>query len=112
MVALVLEPAPGSVAALGQPALPAPPAQARGPLPEVLPLPVNAAPADGRPRAGLVTLDQLAVGRLVERAVPALIAHPGQVRASVLGRSFLNRVESWEVRGERLVLRGHERIDP
>jgi len=57
-------------------------------------------------RAAPVTLDQLAVGGIVERAVPALIAQPGQLRTSLLGMSFLNRLESWEVRGDRLVLRG------
>jgi aspartyl protease family protein len=74
---------------------------------EVLSYSVNIDTANGRTRAAPVTLDQLAVGSIVERAVPALIAQPGQLRTSLLGMSFLNRLESWEVRGERLVLRGH-----
>ena len=52
-----------------------------------------------------MTLDRLAVGAIVERAVPALIAQPGQLRTNLLGMSFLNRLQSWEVRGDRLVLR-------
>ncbi|MEX2036258.1 MAG: TIGR02281 family clan AA aspartic protease, partial [Xanthobacteraceae bacterium] len=63
--------------------------------------------ANGRTRAAPVTLDRLAVGDIVERAVPALIAQPGQLRTSLLGMSFLNRLESWEVRGDRLMMRGY-----
>ena len=42
-----------------------------------------------------------------ERDVAALIAQPGQLRQSLLGMSFLNRLEGWEVRGDRLVLRAY-----
>jgi aspartyl protease family protein len=62
--------------------------------------------ANGRTRAAPVTLDRIAVGAIEERAVPALIAQPGQLRTSLLGMSFLNRLQSSEVRGDRLVLRG------
>ena len=62
--------------------------------------------ANGRARAASVVLDRLAVGDIVERSVPALIAQPGQLRTSLLGMSFLNRLESWEVRGDRLIMRG------
>ena len=61
--------------------------------------------ANGRTRAAPVTLDRIAVGAIEERAVPALIAQPGQLRTSLLGMSFLNRLQSSEVRGDRLVLR-------
>ena len=73
---------------------------------EVLSYTVNVDTANGRTRAAAVTLDRLAVGDVVERKVPALIAQPGQLRVSLLGMSFLNRLQSWEVRGDRLVLRG------
>ena len=62
--------------------------------------------ANGRARAASVVLDRLAVGGIVERSVPALIAQPGQLRTSLLGMSFLNRLESWEVRGDKLMMRG------
>jgi aspartyl protease family protein len=100
-VALVLDTGASSVV-LTQDA-----AKAAGLPIEVLSYSVNIDTANGRTRAAPVTLDQLAVGSIVERAVPALIAQPGQLRTSLLGMSFLNRLESWEVRGERLVLRGH-----
>jgi aspartyl protease family protein len=74
---------------------------------EVLSYSVNVETANGRTRAASVTLDRLAVGAIVERSVPALIAQPGQLRVSLLGMSFLNRLESWEVRGDKLLMRGY-----
>lgn len=73
---------------------------------EVLPYTVNIDTANGRTRAAPVTLDRLAVGGLMERSVPALVAQPGQLKNNLLGMSFLNRLQSWEVRGDRLRLRG------
>ena len=73
---------------------------------EVLTYTVNVDTANGRARAAPVTLDRLAVGGIIERAVPALIAQPGQLKTSLLGMSFLNRLESWEVRGDKLMMRG------
>jgi len=63
--------------------------------------------AGGRVRAARVTLDRLAVGKLVELSVPALVVPRGQLKTSLLGMSFLNRLESWEVRPDTLVLRGY-----
>jgi aspartyl protease family protein len=54
-----------------------------------------------------VTLDRLSIGDITERSVPALVAQGGQLRTSLLGMSFLNRLESWEVRGDKLMLRGY-----
>ena len=73
---------------------------------EVLNYTVNIDTANGRTRAAAVTLDRLAVGGLPERSVPALVAQPGQLKRNLLGMSFLNRLQSWEVRGDRLRLRG------
>jgi aspartyl protease family protein len=74
---------------------------------EMIKYSVNIDTANGRARAAAVTLDRLAIGGIVERSVPALIAQPGQLKTSLLGMSFLNRLESWEVRGDRLLLRGY-----
>src|SRR5262249_19179936 len=74
---------------------------------EVLNYTVNVDTANGRARAAPVTLDRIGVGNLVERSVPALIAQPGQLKTSLLGMSFLNRLERWEVRGDKLMLRGY-----
>jgi aspartyl protease family protein len=74
---------------------------------EVLVYNVNVDTANGRTRAAPVTLDRLAVGGLTERSVPALVAQPGQLKNNLLGMTFLNRLESWEVRGDRLRMRGN-----
>jgi aspartyl protease family protein len=63
--------------------------------------------ANGRTRAAPVTLDHIAVGGLDERAVDALVVQPGQLQTSLLGMSFLNRLQSWQVVGDRLVLKGY-----
>jgi aspartyl protease family protein len=73
---------------------------------EMLNYSVNVDTANGRARAAPVTLDRISVGGIVETSVPALVAQPGQLRVNLLGMSFLNRLESWEVRGDRLLLRG------
>ena len=74
---------------------------------EVLTYTVNVETANGRTQAAPVTIDRLAIGGLIERSVPALVAQPGQLKNNLLGMSFLNRLESWEVRGERLLMRGY-----
>jgi len=74
---------------------------------EVLNYSVNVDTANGRARAAPVTLDRLSIGGIIERSVPALIAQPGQLRTSLLGMTFLNRLESWEVRGDKLLMRGY-----
>lgn len=73
---------------------------------EVLDYSVNVDTANGRTRAAAITLDRVAVGGLTERAVPALVAQRGQLKNNLLGMSFLNRLQSWEVRGDRLRMRG------
>jgi aspartyl protease family protein len=73
---------------------------------ELLSYDVQIDTANGRTRAASVTLDRITVGEIVERKVPALVAQPGLLRVSLLGMTFLNRLESWEVRGDKLVMRG------
>jgi len=75
---------------------------------EVLKYTVSIETANGRARAAPVTLDRVAIGGLVERSVEALVAQPGQLKMSLLGMSFLNRLQSWEVSGDRLLLHGHQ----
>ncbi len=73
---------------------------------EMLNYSVTVDTANGRTRAAPVTLDKLAIGGLVERAVPALVVRESGLKNNLLGMSFLNRLQSWEVRGDRLLLRG------
>jgi aspartyl protease family protein len=74
---------------------------------EVLSYSVTVDTANGRARAAPVTLERVSIGNITERSVPALVAQQGQLRASLLGMSFLDRLESWQVRGDRLLLRGY-----
>lgn len=74
---------------------------------EVLQYSVNVETANGRTHAAPVTLDRIAIGGLTERSVSALIAQPGQLKTNLLGMSFLNRLQSWEVRGDKLMMRGY-----
>jgi clan AA aspartic protease (TIGR02281 family) len=74
---------------------------------ELLDYNVDVETAGGRVRAARLTLDRLAVGKLVERSVPALVVPRGQMKSNLLGMSFLNRLESWEVRPDKLMLRGY-----
>ena len=67
---------------------------------------VNIETANGRAYAAAATIDRIAVGGIVERAVPALIAQPGTLKTSLLGMSFLSRLQGWEVRGDKVVMRG------
>jgi aspartyl protease family protein len=74
---------------------------------EVLAYTVSIDTANGRTQAAPVTLDRLAIGGLVEHSIAALVAQPGQLKVSLLGMSFLNRLQSWEVRGDRLLLHAY-----
>jgi len=74
---------------------------------EVLNYTVNIDTANGRTRAAPVTLDRIAVGSLTERSVEALVVQPGQLKMSLLGMSFLNRLRSFEVSGDRVMLKGY-----
>jgi aspartyl protease family protein len=62
---------------------------------------------NGRTHAARLTLDRLAIGELVEKSVPALVVPRGQMKTNLLGMSFLDRLESWEVRADRLKMHGY-----
>ena len=74
---------------------------------ELLDYNVELETASGRTRAARLTLDRLAVGSVVERSVPALVVPRGQAKNNLLGLSFLDRLESWEVRNDRMTIRGY-----
>jgi len=44
---------------------------------------------------------------LVERSVPALVVKSDRLKNNLLGMTFLDRLESWEVRGDHLRMRGN-----
>jgi clan AA aspartic protease (TIGR02281 family) len=74
---------------------------------ELLNFDVDVETAGGHTRAARLSLDSLAIGKLVERSVPALVVPRGQMKTNLLGMSFLDRLESWEVRADRLMLHGY-----
>ena len=74
---------------------------------ELLEYNIDVETAGGHTRAARLTLDRLSIGKLVERSVPALVVPRGQMKTNLLGMSFLDRLESWEVRADRLMLHGY-----
>jgi aspartyl protease family protein len=77
---------------------------------EVLEYDVDVQTAGGHTKAARLTLDRLSIGKLVERSVPALVVPHGQMKTNLLGMSFLDRLESWEVRADHLVMHGFPEV--
>jgi clan AA aspartic protease (TIGR02281 family) len=77
---------------------------------ELLEYDVDVETAGGHTRAARLTLDRLAVGQLVEKSVPALVVPRGQMKTNLLGMSFLDRLESWGVQADRLMLHGYPTV--
>ncbi len=74
---------------------------------EMLEYDVDVETASGHTKAARLTLDRLAVGQLVEKSIPALVVPRGQMKTNLLGMSFLDRLESWGVRADKLMLHGY-----
>lgn len=60
--------------------------------------------ANGRTQAAAIRIDALTIGSVTLRDVRALVARPGALRENLLGMSFLGRLASYTVSGNRLVL--------
>ena len=86
-------------------------AAALGFKPETLNYSVPVSTANGAALAAPVVIESLTVGAITERNVRALIARTGVLHANLLGMTFLERLGSYEVRGNRLILRGKESAD-
>ena len=67
---------------------------------------VDVVTANGAASAAEVVLDRVAVGPIVARNVAALVARKGALGESLLGMSFLERLQSYSVERGRLVLKG------
>jgi aspartyl protease family protein len=70
---------------------------------------VNVRTANGVTQAAPIMLATLEIGGIREENVRAMVARPGQLFENLLGMSFLERLSSYEVRGDQLVLRGRGR---
>jgi len=81
-------------------------ARAAGLDPAGLDYTVNVSTANGRTTAARVRLDRIHIGPISESRVEALVARPGALSENLLGMTFLERLSSYEVRDDKLVLRG------
>jgi aspartyl protease family protein len=61
--------------------------------------------ANGRTRAAQVEISSLSAGTVTLKNVSALVARPGALDENLLGQSFLERLASYRVDGDRLVMR-------
>ena len=61
--------------------------------------------ANGISAAAPANLDRVALGPIALSRVRALVAQPGRLNESLLGIGFLSRLDSYEVRGDRMILR-------
>ena len=77
---------------------------------EMLEYNVDVETAGGHTKAARLTIDRLAVGGLVEKSIPALVVPRGQMKTNLLGMSFLDRLESWGVRADTLMLHGYPHV--
>jgi aspartyl protease family protein len=61
--------------------------------------------ANGRAYAARIKLDKVSLGDLSLEKVDALVTKPGVLHQSLLGMSFLSRLQSYEFSGNQLVMR-------
>ena len=60
--------------------------------------------ANGSARVAPVTLDRVSIGDITVRNVPAAVSERGKLGTSLLGMSFLGRLQRVDMRGGVLVL--------
>ncbi len=60
--------------------------------------------ANGNARIAPVTLSSIRIGDIEVKDVKAFVAEPGKLFATLLGMSFLSRLERVDIRGNKLVL--------
>ena len=64
--------------------------------------PVNT--ANGRTLAARIWLSRITVGGIGEQRILAMVAQEGALRESLLGMSYLDRLGSWSVSGDKLTM--------
>jgi aspartyl protease family protein len=73
--------------------------------PQRLSFSIPVSTANGTARAARVVAGELAVGGIVRRSVPLLVAEDGRLDQSLLGMNFIGTLSGFELRGDRLILR-------
>ncbi|MDX8529704.1 TIGR02281 family clan AA aspartic protease [Mesorhizobium sp. VK25A] len=80
-------------------------AQAAGFNPAALSYTVDVSTANGMARAATVTTNELAIGGIVRKGMPVMVAAPGMLEQSLLGMNFISSLSGFDVRGDRMILR-------
>ncbi|MGX9178005.1 TIGR02281 family clan AA aspartic protease [Mesorhizobium sp. BHbdii] len=80
-------------------------AQAAGFNPAALNFTIPVSTANGMARAAAVRTDELAIGGIVRKDMPIMIAAPGMLGQSLLGMNFIGSLSGFDVRGDRMILR-------
>jgi aspartyl protease family protein len=62
--------------------------------------------ANGTAQAAPITIKSMSIGGIREENIRAMVAKPGLLSENLLGMSFLERLSSYEVRADQLILRG------
>ena len=80
-------------------------ARAAGLDPSRLTYDTEVATANGRTMAASVIIAEITIGDVTLRRVRGMVAQPGQLDTSLLGNTFLARLASFTVEGDRLTMR-------
>lgn len=80
-------------------------AQAAGFNPAALNFTIPVSTANGMARAAAVKTDEVAIGGIVRKDMPVMIAAPGMLGQSLLGMNFIGSLSGFDVRGDRMILR-------
>jgi aspartyl protease family protein len=73
--------------------------------PQALIFNIPVSTANGMASAARVVADELAVGGIIRKNLPLLVAEDGRLDQSLLGMNFIGTLSGFDVRGDRLVLR-------
>ncbi|MGE0499483.1 MAG: TIGR02281 family clan AA aspartic protease [Rhizobiaceae bacterium] len=79
-------------------------ARAAGIDPSALSFSIPVSTANGMAMAAQARTGEIAVGAIMRRNLPVLVASPGALQQSLLGMNFLNTLSGYQVRGDRMVL--------
>lgn len=73
--------------------------------PESLHYTIPVATANGSTKAAATRTSELAIGDIVRKNMPVLVAAPGTLGQSLLGMNFIATLSGFDVRGDRMILR-------
>ena len=73
--------------------------------PQALAFNIPISTANGTTTAARVVADEVAVGGIVRKNMPLLVAEDSRLGQSLLGMNFIGSLSGFDVRGDRLVLR-------